>query len=174
MSSLASNKKYLQSLVDQIKKVPTYAGAELAVSIFIKAVEATHVDSGQAALNWRITAYSGGPDLEQQEMLWGYGNVSPTAPAGYKWSLVPNDSVKASLIQDSIILGIQFKGLDFDGISVYNPITPNFANFSPGSDANYEFNALSDAEAGMSSFISNAMSEMEKRMLEQFSFLSIT
>ncbi len=134
---------YFNPIRAQIKRIPKDIALEAAQLIFHAVVEKTKVDSGQAALNWRFEPFEGdAPTMHVQEMLWGYGKVSPTSPAGFKYSHGMN--------ADSVFL-YQFEYMmnqlvsvpeNMTGVYIYNPITPGFAGFDPGNDQYYAENAL--------------------------------
>lgn len=166
------NREYLQGLVDQITSVPTVAAAILATEIYKGAVLQTHIDSGQAALNWHISPYVSEPTFEGQEMLWGYGSVAPSAPAGFKWAKGSNVSrVRAYLFEQGVSVQLALENEDFTGIAIYNPITPGFPGFAPGNDENYEHYALGEAHADIAQIISAAQAEMEERIVSEYSFV---
>lgn len=158
--SYKKNQDYLRRLVAPLLNVPADAAVAIATRIFGASVEQTAFDSGQAALNWRIQPYVGQPTYEQQTMLWGYGEVSPTPPAGYKYSGGANEEeVKMQIIQGSMVLAVMMRGATFDGISVYNPIQPGYSGFAPGNDANYYFYALGPVEIEFSHLVAKAIKD---------------
>lgn len=134
---------YFAPLRAQIKRVPRDTALEVAALIFHAVVEKTRIDSGQAALNWFFEPYEGdAPAMNVQEMMWGYGKVYPTTPAGFKGSHGANT--------DSVFM-YQFEYLSnqmsiapehMTGVYIYNPIAPGFSGFNPGSDLYYADNAL--------------------------------
>lgn len=174
MRASAANRKYLQSIVDQIKPIPRVLAAQTAGRIYSALIEETHFDSGQAALNWHMEPYVGTPVYEQQKLLWGYGDVAPIYPAGYKWSGGENEElVKTNLIENAYIAAIILENQKFDGITVYNPITPGFAGFTPGKDDNYEYFALSDAEAQMGAIVTKAIKAAEMEVARRYPFMKV-
>lgn len=174
MSTLSQNREYLKGIADQLKPIPSRLVIETAVRTYQKVLQYTAFDSGQAMANWRIRPYMGSPTYEEQDMLWGYGDVTPVAPVGYKWRDQWDSNqqlVMAYLIEESMIASISLKNVSFDGITVYNPISPGFASFNPGSDLQYEYNALGGAKAQFSGLVAEALDEAEDVIASEFTFL---
>lgn len=146
--SEASNKAYLESIVAQFESVPRDAALAVAREIFQEVVSNTSVDSGQAALNWQYIPYKGQPVLEDQKILWGYGDVDPVAPAGRKWAgkLVDNSEAIYMYQFSYAIDQMASAPNDIDGVVVFNPITEGFASFAPGDDLFYPENAFKNVE----------------------------
>ena len=79
------NKKYLQRLAARFPEVLPAILADSAMRIYVKLMEATVVDTGQALWNWDILPTKGQRSrFPKQQLLWGYGDVTPTAPVGTK------------------------------------------------------------------------------------------
>lgn len=160
MSRLTDNRKYLRGLVAQFISVPAEAAAEIAVRIYAGMVEHTAFDSGQAAANWHLQPYVGSVSFQEQQIMWGYGAVSPVAPVGYKWSGgVAEDQVKSGLVMQQMEIASDLRGRVFDGISVYNPIQPGYSGFAPGNDERYFEYALGEAEARVGEVVQKAVAE---------------
>lgn len=174
--SAAKNKAYLEGLIAQIMPIPRAYAAEVAVRIFQGMVEHTRFDSGQAALNWHILPYVGTPSYENERIMWGYGGsrvpeVAPIPPAGMKWSKGENaEYIKTSLLEQSIVRLASLETETFDGIAVYNPITPNFAGFQPmtPNDLNYEVNALGEAKGAEEQIVESSISKAEFAVKARF------
>lgn len=159
-SSYNANRRYLQQLTAQLREVPRVAAAEVAIRIFTGVLQHTAIDSGQAILNWRMQPYKGSPSFDQQQMYWGYGNVTPIAPAGYKWTGGSNfEAVVMSQYQYAMVAKASMEGQDFDGVVIYNPIEPGFPGFAPGDDTKYYANALGDVESNLARIIDTAKAE---------------
>ena len=142
-SKKASNRKYLQSLLDGFKNAPREVALEAATRAFLTMVFDTPADSGQAMANWRIEPYFGTPNLEGFDMMWGYGQEKPTAPVGYKWSKGTNEEeVKLFQYEVAIQSRVAFSKFKFDGIVVYNPLSSQIPNFSPSDAQFYEANSI--------------------------------
>lgn len=175
MRSHGQNKKYLEKLIQPLLELPNAAAIAIATKIYQGVVAETAFDSGQAALNWRLQTYYGSARYDEQEMMWGYKGVTPIPPAGYKWSGGFNEeAVKMQLMEDSIVMAVALQAQRFDGISVYNPITPGFSGFAPGNDANYVYYALGDVQINLNAIISNAVAEANSEMAERFSFVRVS
>lgn len=174
MKASAKNRRYLENLGALLEQVPQVAAIEIATRIFAGVVLNTAIDSGQAALNWHLQPYTDNPyaDMQIQQMLWGYGDVAPIAPAGYKWSGGINEqAVRSQLIEEGIMQRVALRGQHFTGIVVYNPIDSNFPGFTPGSDMYYPQNAFQAVdEAGI---VSTAIREGELATAAQFSFVRV-
>lgn len=144
MSTHSNNMKYLQSLIDQIKPIPRAAAVEIATRIFIRAVEATPMDSGNAAANWEMIPYVGSPQYSPMQLLWGYGDTAPTLPVGYKFSKgAESQLVLQYQFEIATQAAVLYPTIEFDGISVFNPIEEGGSTFSPGIDTWYEENSIS-------------------------------
>lgn len=168
------NRAYLNSLVKQIKEVPRQAALQTAHNLYLKLISYTAVDTGQAALNWRMTPFRTTYDLQPQRMLWGsapdYEN--PAYPVLSKNATQKNDL--GSLLDYANGLAhyiVQSAPKQIDGVVVYNPITPGFPNFHPGDDRHYESNALSEAEQKWQTAFAEALAEAEANMKAQFAVL---
>lgn len=143
MSKHADNMRYLQSLVDQIKPIPRAAAVEVATRIFLRAVEATPIDSGNAAANWQILPYVGAPQYSQMQLMWGYGDVAPTIPVGYKFSKgAESEYVFRYQFEIATQAAVLYPTVQFDGITVFNPIEEGSSAFAPGIDTWYEENSV--------------------------------
>lgn len=173
MSRQSMNKAYLKSICDQIRQVPKIAAVEVAVRIYIKAIESTAVDSGQAVLNWRLQPYVGSVSYEQQRMMWGYGSVAPVSPAGFKYSGGANENIRLHAIEGAFVSSAILREQKFDGIAVYNPIEPGFGSFAPGNDEFYFINAFGQVANQWSSIISEAIDEGERATAAQFDFVTV-
>ncbi len=190
MSSVAANKKYLKSLTDKLTPIPREMAIQISMQIFYGMLQVSTTksgfDSGQAAANWRLEGFSFGADYGAQKMLWGYsdpffGDVSPTNPVGYK-SFTPNsrggmfkpeegtkgspgnpDRIFATMAEYATMQVVQMPK-DVSVISVYNPISPGFVGFNPGSDEKYETNALDANRTALPSVIANAVATTDTVM----------
>jgi hypothetical protein len=134
------------------------------------------VDSGQALAQWYIEPYTGSFETNLPQILWGYEGAEPISPVGYKWStpiqkVINRENILSSLIEQRASAAEAFKAQTFDGIVVYNPITPGFSGFTPGTDTGYFANALSDAEAEASGAISQAVSEASSAIAAKYDFV---
>jgi len=168
----ANNRAYIASITAQLRKVPRVAAIEIARRVFIGVVKHTVVDSGQAAFNWHMQPYVGQPVFLQQQILWGYGSVAPVSPVGYKWSSGANaELVLGAMLEAGAMMAAQLEDMHFTGISVYNPITPGFAGFTPDDDSSYFENALGDVEKALAQIVSDAAYEGYQATAQQFTFL---
>ena len=139
---MSDNMSYLKDIVAQLARQPRDFALAVAAEVFQQCVEATQVDSGQAAANWRYVPYQGEPAMESQTMMWGYGTTEPVAPAGYKWSSLDNGEAAFRFQFEQLIDVMASAPQHIDGVLVYNPITVGFAGFQPGDDAFYPENAF--------------------------------
>lgn len=159
-----SNKAYLRSIAKELEKIPRNLALNAGKKLFVMLVAKTRVDTGQAALNWEMQPYVDGPSMKSQRMLWGtapsfLNAVYPVLP---KFSVESNDLVtlldyasgKANYIVKSAPAFIS-------GVSVYNPITPGFPSFSPGSDEDYEDTALRQADYEIEYLAEKAIEQAE-------------
>lgn len=164
--SNAKNIAYLKKLTAKLDELPVFIARKAALYTF-EAVVKINVDigfdSGQAAANWRLEGYSGSPAHGPQKMMWGYKGVEPTSPVGYKLNSkgleggVPVEVLSYQLTY--AVAQASFVNSSMSGVTVYNPITPGFIGFSPGSDAGYEENAFKGIE---SKFMSIAMESLAR------------
>lgn len=183
--SYADNKRYLQKLVDQLKPIPRAAAVRVSVNVFMEMLaistnDDSGFDSGQAAANWRIQGYVGSPAYEPQTMLWGYGDINPIAPVGFK-SYYPGmkageggrgevgdpNKVYEYMFEYATLQAAQMPA-EITGIVVYNPITPGFAGFAPGDDTHYEQNALGENQAKLAMVVSKAIARGLSEVKQQF------
>lgn len=176
----AKNLAYLKSITDKLDQLPLFILRRAALYTFegvIKANLSKGFDSGQAAANWRMEGYTGGPTYEAQKMLWGYALrgealVEPTAPVGFKKNSKgreggnPEEVMSYQLTYALTQAGALTKGVT--GVTIYNPITSGFSGFSPGSDAGYEENAFAGVSYKLISIAADALSRAE---LEAEAFL---
>lgn len=132
-----NNELYLDSIIAQVARIPRDAALAVGQHIFHAVVEQTRVDSGQAALNWHFQPFFGDFNALGQEMLWGYGTIAPTSPAGYKWSKVDNTEGVFLYQFEYMMNQLSFAPDKISGVAIYNPISPGFAGFSPGTDEYY-------------------------------------
>ena len=176
MKHSASNAAYLKKITDKLSAAPLFIAKRAALYTFTTLVRANlseGFDSGQAAANWKIEGYTGTPSFAPQVMMWGYGDVSPTAPVGYKsyysgykkgsgkgGEAGNPDTVQSYQIEQAVTeLAMLQAGVT--GITVYNPISPGFGGFTPGEDEFYEENALRGPKK-----IMQAAAEVALRMAE--------
>lgn len=160
--SKASNLAYLKAITDRLEALPLAVAKRAGFHALITLVsEHTRIDSGQAAANWKFEWYAGSPSYAPQKMMWGYGDVSPTSPVGFKsyysgYIPVNNNLPRGETGNPETILSWQMEQAAFtlmsvpkeaSGVTVYNPITPGYADFAPGDDTYYEENALGEAKA---------------------------
>lgn len=136
-SVMADFDAYLDSIKAQISRIPGDAALAVAQEAFMKLVEHTRIDSGQAALNWHFQPYSEDFSLLDQQMLWGYGSISPVSPAGYKWSKTDNSQAIFMYQFEYMMNQLTFAPKNIRGVVIYNPITPGYPDFAPGSDEFY-------------------------------------
>lgn len=157
--NMASNAKYVEAIAAKLRAAPLFIAKRAALYCFTRIVEAqvnNNFDSGQAAANWKIDGYDASPSYEPQQMMWGYLDVKPTAPVGYKtyfagYDPVTNPSRGGENGDDLKVLSYQMTvaheklaslPANIGGITVYNPISPGFAGFEPADDTYYEENAF--------------------------------
>lgn len=160
----AANRQYLRTAIGRFTTAPKMIGAEAAARIFNAMVNLTYIDSGQAALNWRVVVHEGDFVEDDPDLMWGWGYTSPIPPAGYKGD--KGESAEAIIAYQveqreaqAAWLGDQ-KGTVF---TVYNPISPGaFLNFAPGDDDNYEENALGHARESWEWVTAQAVREAEQ------------
>lgn len=168
----AKNRKYVAALQKQFLAVPDEVALEASVLIYKEMVVLTRFDSGQAALNWRIHTFTGSPKFQPQRMLWGYKDRAPKGLADYKYSRGRKEAaVKSELIEFAYAMKVSMQRQKFDGITVYNPITPGFVGFFPGDDTKYEETALGSARAKAASVVGKAMSEVKGIMKSRYAFV---
>lgn len=168
----SKNRGYIRGLKAQFNALPKEAAIEASVLIFRKMVELTRFDSGQAALNWRIQTFSGSPKFEPQKILWGYSGNAPKGLADYKFSKGRKAAaVQSELIEFAYAMKVIMQRQKFDGISVYNPITPGFSGFFPGNDEYYEKVALGSARSQAASAVGVSISEMKQILRERHNFV---
>lgn len=149
------NLGYLETICAQLSRIPTDLAKTVAAEVFEQAVQATRVDSGQAAANWHYQPYKGTPFTEPEEIMWGYANVDPISPAGFKWAMYDNSEAVYRWQFENLMDAMATTPDDIDGILVYNPITTGFAGFAPGDDAFYPQNAFRNID--MESIVQSAM-----------------
>lgn len=137
-----SNLSYLSDICAQLDRVPRDIALQVGAEIFEQAVQKTRVDSGQAAANWKFMAYDGQPFMEPQEILWGYANVDPVSPVGYKWAKYDNSQAVYEYQFEQLVDRLASAPANITGVVVYNPITAGFAGFAPGNDYFYGVNAF--------------------------------
>jgi hypothetical protein len=131
---------------------------DAAFGVFKEVVAMTTVDSGQAALNWRIESYNEAPGYRPQATYWGTDQRSPTGGAGYKaiyegyGPVGDADQIYGIAFSNGVKSIVAMRTRKFDGISVYNPITPGVFE----GDKKYEFNALSAPRKNLSGVIDEA------------------
>lgn len=187
--SKASNLKYLKSLVSKISDIPKKYAIEVAYEIYMGALDVSlqdpGFDSGQAAANWRIESYVGSPSYEAMRVMWGYGDVKPVFPVGYKsyyqtdtgrwvWNTAPTESSQAFEGGNPDIIHLKMGEYatiqvlqmpkDFTGITVYNPVESNAPGLGPGDTSNYEQNALSHVKSKLGEITQKALAKAEATM----------
>ena len=137
-----SNESYLADICAQIERIPRDIALQVGAEIFEAAVQHTRVDSGQAAANWKFVPYQSVLSMEQQQMMWGWGNVDPISPVGYKWAQYDNSQAVYEYQFGELVNALAAAPLDITGVAVYNPITVGFSGFAPGNDYFYEENSF--------------------------------
>jgi hypothetical protein len=174
-SSHGSNRLYLKGLISQLREVPRVAAAEVAVRVFTGVLQYTAIDSGQAVMNWRMQPYKGAPGsngFDQHTMYWGFGETTPVAPAGYKWSKgATEDAVLMDRYQYAMTTKASLEGQDFDGIAIYNPTIPGYPGYAPGDSTRYYENALGDVEANLARILDQAFDEGYRATAARFHFV---
>lgn len=175
MSNLARNLHYLSKITEKLEALPLFIMRRASYYTFVELVTKTvneNFDSGQAAANWRIEGYVGTPSFKPQMMMWGYDDIQPVAPVGFKtWSFglleggggdpvqVLSSQVEYAITQTSQLTN------DYTGVSVYNPIKSGFAGFFPGTDKNYEKNALEGTSQIIASAAASGLARAEAEAL---------
>ena len=139
---------YLESLCGQLDAIPMDIASQVASHIFESAVKRTVQDSGQAAYHWQFIPYEGSPSLGQQEIVWGYGDVEPKSPVGYKWSFGVNSAEVLQYQFEAHVNALSIIKPTMDGIVVYNPIDSGFPDFHPNTDDYYPDNAFRKIDEG--------------------------
>lgn len=182
MSRLAETRRknhaYLSALIaKELKPIPSRYALEVGIRLYTRMINETVVDSGQAAANWQFIPYVTSPRKGPQKMLWGYDDVEPTSPVGWK-SWYSGGAMKggdvdqiAAHLSEIAEDEMMTSSLNVRGVLVYNPITPGFADFAPGNDANYEQNALETAYISAPAARTAALAEAEASMRAQFKAL---
>lgn len=150
-----SNEDYLAGLCAQLARIPAGIAKTVAAEVFEQAVQHTRVDSGQAAANWHYQPYKGQPFMEPEEIMWGYANVDPINPVGYKWAMFDNSEAVYRWQFENLMDAMSIVQDDIDGVMVYNPITSGFGGFQPGQDVFYPDNAF--ANLNMDAIVSAAL-----------------
>lgn len=165
----SNNRKYVDAIIAQVEGIPRELAAETAVQLYSEFVYQTAIDSGQAALNWRIGWT--GREQEGPELLWGYGDMVPRGLAGYKWTKPENEYLRTELA--SWAEGTSTHMADTLGatsFTVYNPIEEGaFTNFSPGTDEWYAANAFANVDETMA--MDYAIDTAERILISRHSFL---
>lgn len=162
----SNNRKYLRDLVEtHLRPIPGALAIETGIRLFMRMIHSTAVDSGQAAANWQFIPYQSSPTKKPQKIYWGYhrfsginqvgmaaisSTVDPSFPGvGFKsWHDPQGLRPRGDLAQISNVLyekaesAIVSASRRVRGVLVFNPITPGFPGFRPGSDVNYERNAF--------------------------------
>lgn len=160
-----SNESYLTAICKELEKIPRETAILVASEIFENAVSATKIDSGQAAAQWKIEGYTGSVSMAPQEILWGFGDQEPVYPAGFKWSAIDNSEQVHRHQFETLVNVIASMPEEIDGIVVYNPITPGFADFRPGKDDRYAGNAF--AAVSVDGIVSQALSSAYNEMNQE-------
>lgn len=160
----AANQQYLRTITGRFTTIPKMIGSVAASRVFDAMVNLTHIDSGQAALNWRVVVHEGDFVEDDPDLMWGWGDTSPIPPAGYKGDQgmsaeaiiayqVDQRETQAAWLEDQ-------KGAVF---TVYNPISPGaFLDFAPGDDTSYEETALGHARRSWEWVSAQAVREAEQ------------
>lgn len=140
----AANRKYLRNIAGRFTSVPKMLAANTAALLYEYAILSTRFDSGQAAANWRIAAHDGSFTPESPDLMWGWGDMAPISPVGYKGSGgLSREAVIAYMMEQRIANADYLETLTFTHLTVYNPIEPGaFQNFQPGDDSKYRDIAL--------------------------------
>ena len=129
---MSANAAYLKAIASRLEEIPRAVAIEAAYDIFTLLVLKTVIDSGQAALNWRIESYDTSPELQEQQTFWGTNERSPSGGAGYKafFSYLGDtgdpDTIYSIAQANAVNAVISLRSRKFSGISVYNPTTPGF------------------------------------------------
>lgn len=170
MSVYSDNKAYLKSLIRDLKQIPKEAAVEIGTRIFLECVDATPTDSGQAMANWKMEPFNGSPNIDNFEMMWGYGLDKPTEPVGYKWSKgSTEEEVKMYQYEVAIQSMAAFSKLTFNGIVVYNPLSNDIPGFYPGTSEFYEENSIGKVQ--VSAIIGRATAAGYEAVKKNFDFL---
>ena len=175
-SSVEKNKQYLRKLAARFPEILPAMLADVSMRIYVKLMEVTVVDTGQALWNWNILPTKGQRSrFPRQAMLWGYGDVAPTAPVGVKtWGRHNKGNagqlelIQAKLEYSASMFAYIRRNPSIVNVLIYNPITPGFAGFAPGSDAKYEETALGEARARSVQISEAARAETYREMRRQF------
>lgn len=141
-----SNESYIQGIIDQIARIPTDMAKQVGAEIFMEAVNRTRVDSGQAAANWQFAPYQGEYVEIDQQMMWGYGDIEPISPVGYKWAKYDNSEAVYRYQFERMTDALASAPDDITGVAVYNPISVGYGAFAPGTDVFYPENAFRNVD----------------------------
>ena len=139
-----SNESYLEGICAQLARIPVDVAKTVSAEVFEQVVQHTRVDSGQAAANWHFQPYKGSPAMEPEEIMWGYANVDPISPVGYKWAMYDNSEAVYRWQFENLMDGLSIIQEDIDGILIYNPVSAGYAGFQPGTDVFYPDNAFAN------------------------------
>ena len=153
-----SNEAYLADICAQLARIPRDIAMEVAADVFEQAVQKTRVDSGQAAASWRFLPYQGSFFMEEQQIMWGWGDHDPLYPVGFKWAQYDNSEAVFRVQFEHLVDSIAMAPEDIDGVAVYNPITVGFAGFQPGNDFFYPDNAF--ARLDMESIVQSSLAKI--------------
>lgn len=169
--SLAANRAYLKSIINQLKPIPNDLARNIGFRIYVEMIGISTssdrgFDSGQAAANWKFEALGAN---SPPRILWGYDNVAPVGAVGYKSGHGPTGDRGAVWEQMFKYALVQRASLG-DGtttkVSVYNPIDSNFPGFEPGDPSKYFSNALSYNSAMKDSAIATGIARGESDTFE--------
>lgn len=104
--------------------------------------------------------------MDSETIMWGYANVDPIHPVGYKWAMYDNSEAVYRYQFEQVIERIAAMPEKIDGILVYNPITVGFAGFTPGSDAFYPENAFKGLN--MDAIVASALARAYENYSQSF------
>lgn len=176
----AKNAAYIDGIISMLDQATTRYVAEVASRIFEEVVYATVIDSGQAALHWRIEPYQGSPEVTTMvERMWGmpWLGLEAVPPAGNKWAGGANQEVVRSYLLEERLLNVEtLSSRPFDGIVVYNPIDDNttLPGLEFGEGAAYVENAFGDMMFFLETIVSVAEAEGAKAVESQYHFVRAT
>lgn len=191
MSIATANRKYLRDLVErELMPIPTEVALQAGIRLFMKMIWTTQIDSGQAAANWQLLPYRTEPKRRKQEIYWGYESNTAVHPffqkhapgfpgVGFKAWTDPDKrrgdlATIANALYDEGESAIVSAPNRIKGVLVFNPITPGFPGFRPGSDANYERNALEMAYVDMPAAAKLALNDGARAAAVRYRALKVT
>lgn len=141
------NESYIESLIRQFEDIPKEAAVEAATHAFRQVVKLTIQDSGNAAANWHIDAYTGDYSEPEFQGMWG------TGPVGHKGDSRSGTGSEAAVImwqyEKSLDFELQASEMDFTRIAVYNPVSNTTSPLDGSTIGPYEDNALGNISVGV-------------------------